>query len=136
ISHGGALGVKKLNSATPLIQIQPRRLPHGKYVLHWLGCSQENDQLLREGRQRPHLRRSRDSGTIVANHARLAIPSKWWAIPLYSSRQGPGSDVVLREVLLDLRASRVRRGWGIFCPYLLTSRTLAQGKSRSNALGK
>src|SRR5882762_3760161 len=52
---------KKLNSATALIQKQPRRLPRGKYVLHRLGCSLENDQLLREGRQRPHLRRSRDS---------------------------------------------------------------------------
>src|SRR5262245_40287710 len=33
ISHGGALGVQKLNSATALIQRQPRRLPHAKYVL-------------------------------------------------------------------------------------------------------
>src|SRR6266849_5089713 len=49
-SWRGALGVKKLNSATALIQIQPRRVPHGKYVLHRLGSSQENDQLLREGR--------------------------------------------------------------------------------------
>src|SRR5712691_7158811 len=53
---GGALGVKKLNSATALIQMQPRRLPHGNYVLHRFGCSQENDQLLREGRQWPYLR--------------------------------------------------------------------------------
>src|ERR1700682_5919581 len=76
------------------------------------------------------------SETIVANHARLAIPSaKWWAIPLYSLLQGPGSRAALRDVLLDLRTSRVRRSWGIFCPYLLTSRTLARGKSRSNALG-
>src|SRR6266481_5678097 len=28
---------KKLNSATTLIQIQPRRLPHGDYVLHRFG---------------------------------------------------------------------------------------------------
>src|SRR5437899_9745176 len=34
ISHGGALGVQKLNSATALIQRQPRRLPHAEYVLH------------------------------------------------------------------------------------------------------
>jgi len=27
IGRGGALGVQKLNSATPLIQRQPRRLP-------------------------------------------------------------------------------------------------------------
>src|SRR6266567_231313 len=56
MSHGGALGVKKMNSATALIQIQPRRLPHGNYVLHRFGCSQENDQLLCEGRQWPYLR--------------------------------------------------------------------------------
>src|SRR6267143_5946098 len=47
---------KKLNSATALIQIQPRRLPHGDYVLHRFGCSQENDRLLREGRQWPYPR--------------------------------------------------------------------------------
>src|SRR5712664_1280096 len=57
ISHGGALGVKKLNSATALIQIQPRRLTHGEYVLHRLGCSQENDQLQREGWKRHRSRR-------------------------------------------------------------------------------
>src|SRR5713226_5706088 len=56
ISHGGALGAKKLNSATALIQIQPRRLPHGDYVLHRFGCSQENDRPLREERQWPYLR--------------------------------------------------------------------------------
>src|SRR6266849_8146974 len=33
-----------------------RRLPHGDYVLHRFGCSQENDRLLREGRQWPYLR--------------------------------------------------------------------------------
>src|SRR6266478_5514376 len=60
-SWRGALGVKKLNSATALIQIQPRRLPHGDYVLHRFGCSQENDQLLREGRQWPYLRRRFDT---------------------------------------------------------------------------
>src|SRR3989442_12144690 len=49
---GGALGVQKLNSATALIQRQPRRLLHAKYVLHRLGCSQENDQILCEGWQR------------------------------------------------------------------------------------
>src|SRR6266853_5799180 len=61
MSHGGALGVKKLNSATALIQIQPRRLTHGDYVLHRFGCSQENDQLLREGRQWTYLCRRFDT---------------------------------------------------------------------------
>src|ERR1700730_6698600 len=55
-SFGGALGVQKLNSATALIQRHQRRLPHAEYVLHWAGCSQEDDQLLREGWQRPHSR--------------------------------------------------------------------------------
>src|SRR6266436_2613213 len=58
---GGALGVQKLNSATALIQRQPRRLLHAKYVLHRLGCSQENDQLLCEGWQRADSRVRRDS---------------------------------------------------------------------------
>src|SRR6266851_7120388 len=67
--HGGALGVKKLNSATTLIQTQPRRLLHGDYVLHRFGCSQENDQLLREGRQWPYLRSRFDTRhTIDAGH--------------------------------------------------------------------
>src|SRR5258708_1201266 len=65
ISPGGALGVEILNSATPLIQTQPRRLPHGKYVLHWLGCSQENDQLLREGWKRPDSCRRQDSSNAL-----------------------------------------------------------------------
>src|SRR5713101_4721852 len=58
---GGALGVQKLNSATTLIQRQPRRLLHAKYVLHRLGCSLENDQLLCEGWQRADSLAGRDS---------------------------------------------------------------------------
>src|SRR6201987_957297 len=65
VSHGGALGVQKLNSATSLIQRQPRRLPHGKYVLHRLGCSKEKEQLLREGCQRSDSHRREDSGYAV-----------------------------------------------------------------------
>src|ERR1700691_6006680 len=55
----GALGVKKLNSADADSET-PRRLPHATYVLHWPGCSQAEDQLLREGRQRPDSRRGFD----------------------------------------------------------------------------
>src|SRR5437899_8392975 len=62
---GGALGVQKLNSATVLIQRQPRRLPHAKYVLHRLGCSQEKDQLLREGWKWSDSRRRRDSCNTI-----------------------------------------------------------------------
>src|ERR1700675_2829607 len=53
---GGALGVQMLNSATTLIQRQPRRLPHADYVLHRTGCSQEKDQLLCKGWKWPHSR--------------------------------------------------------------------------------
>src|SRR6516164_440479 len=63
---GGALGVQKLNSATALIQRQPRRLPHAKYVLHRLGCSQENDQLLCEGWQRADSLAGHDSRHTIA----------------------------------------------------------------------
>src|SRR5215813_11167204 len=58
---GGALGVQKLNSATALIQRQPRRLPHAEYVLHRFGCSQEKDQLYREGWKWQRSRRRCDS---------------------------------------------------------------------------
>src|ERR1700692_4658792 len=53
---GGALGVQMLNSATTLIQRQPRRLTHADYVLHRTGCSEEKDQLLRKGWKWPHSR--------------------------------------------------------------------------------
>ncbi len=38
----------------------PRRLPHADYVLHRPGCSQEDDQLLREGWQWHDSRRRHD----------------------------------------------------------------------------
>src|SRR6202011_4651650 len=60
-SFGGALGVQKLNSATVLIQRHQRRLPHAEYVLHRAGCSQEVDQLLREGWRWNDSRRGYDS---------------------------------------------------------------------------
>src|SRR6266851_1622872 len=78
ISHGGALGVKKLNSATTLIQIEPRRLPHGDYVLHRFGCSQENDRLLREGRQWPYLRSRFDTRTrLELDMWMKTLPQPW-----------------------------------------------------------
>jgi hypothetical protein len=43
----------------------PRRLPHAAYALHRTGCSQEDDQLLREGRQRQELRRRYDSCHVL-----------------------------------------------------------------------
>src|SRR6266850_6728502 len=42
-----------------------KEAPHGKYVLHRLRCSQENDQLLREGCKRPDSCRRQDSGDAV-----------------------------------------------------------------------
>src|SRR5260370_36500522 len=72
------LGVKKLNSATPLIQKQPRRLPHAEYVLHRARCSQENDQLL-DGSGQIHA-----EGTIPATRIDLdlwmkTLPQPWTA---------------------------------------------------------
>src|ERR1700733_2617130 len=58
-SKAGALGVEKLNSADADSET-PRRLPHATYVLHRTGCSQAEDQLLREGRQRPDSRQRID----------------------------------------------------------------------------
>src|SRR6266478_217262 len=42
-----------------------KEAPHGKYVLHRLRCSQENDQLLREGCQRSNPRRRQDSSNAL-----------------------------------------------------------------------
>src|ERR1700674_5424733 len=42
-----------------------KEAPHGKYVLHRLRCSQENDQLLRQGCQRSNPRRGQDSCDAV-----------------------------------------------------------------------
>src|SRR5579863_7218693 len=50
---------KKLNSADADSET-PRRLPHATYVLHRPGCSQAQDQLLRESQQRPDSRRGID----------------------------------------------------------------------------
>jgi hypothetical protein len=47
IDRRGALGVHKLNSADADSET-PRRHPHGTYVLHRTGCSQAEDQLLRQ----------------------------------------------------------------------------------------
>ena len=43
---------KKLNSTRTLIQRTTTEAPHGQYVLHRPGCSQEDDQLLRQGCER------------------------------------------------------------------------------------
>jgi hypothetical protein len=40
---------QKLNSAVKLIQRTAPEAPQRRYVLHRIGCSQEDDQLLREG---------------------------------------------------------------------------------------
>src|SRR5271156_5793166 len=44
---------KRLNSAPKLIQRTTSEAPQRHYVLHRTGCSQEDDQLLREGRGWP-----------------------------------------------------------------------------------
>src|SRR3984893_17514574 len=40
----------KAELSDPADSETPRRLPHAEYVLHRARCSQEDDQLLREGR--------------------------------------------------------------------------------------
>src|SRR5215472_12735856 len=51
----------KAELSDPLIQRQPRRLPHAEYVLHRFGCSQEKAQLLRKGWKWQRSRRRCDS---------------------------------------------------------------------------
>src|SRR5882724_6269379 len=45
---------KKVELSNPADSDTTEEAPHGDYVLHRFGCSQENDQLLREGRQPPY----------------------------------------------------------------------------------
>src|SRR5438552_10436479 len=52
LSPRGARGVQKLNSTTTLIQRTTTEAPRRTYVLHRTGCSQEDDQLLRQGCER------------------------------------------------------------------------------------
>src|SRR6266851_4686883 len=97
---------KKAELSDPADSDTPRRLPHGKYVLHPLGCSQEDDQLLREGRQRPHPRRRHDSRhTIGSGHvdedAAAAVDS------------GDGSDHFYE---LDLRSRVIGQVVSVFAP--------------------
>ena len=107
--EGGALGVGKLNSADADSET-PRRLPiQPMYVLHRTGCSQAEDQLLREGRQRPDSRRRIDfrhtsgAGRLDASASAAArtssgarqcwqFPELFW--PLYSTASSR-SEVVM-----------------------------------------
>src|SRR3984885_16268175 len=98
-SKAGALGVEKLNSADADSEI-PRRLPHATYVLHRTGCSQAQDQLLREGRQWPDSRRGFDF-----RHA--SGPGPLDAIAPAAVERGDGSDDVHG---LDLRSSQTSCG--------------------------
>src|ERR1700719_94898 len=92
--EGGALGVQKLNSADADSET-PRRLPHGTYVLHRAGCSQAEDQLLREGqRWQGVLRR------IALRHA--PGPGRLDENTAAAVERGDGSDHVHR---VDLRPS-------------------------------
>src|ERR1700733_1171679 len=93
-SKAGALGVEKLNSADADSET-PRRLPHATYVLHRTGCSQAQDQLLREGRQWPDSCRR-----IDFRHTSGAGPLD--AIASAAVERGDGSDDVHG---LDLRLS-------------------------------
>src|SRR5438445_2731915 len=52
LSPRGARGVERLNSTGTLIQTTTTEAPQRTYVLHRTGCSQEDDQLLRQGFER------------------------------------------------------------------------------------
>src|SRR5271155_3395039 len=66
---------KRLNSARRLIQRTTSEAPERHYVLHRTGCSQEDDQLLREGRGWPCAPRGQDrinaprTGRLDSEHA-------------------------------------------------------------------
>src|ERR1700733_9790139 len=49
LSRGGARGVTKAELSATLIQRTTSEAPQRRHVLHRTGCSQEDDQLLREG---------------------------------------------------------------------------------------
>jgi S1/P1 Nuclease len=46
---------KELSSTATLIQTTTTEAPQRTYVLDRIGCAQEDHQLLRQGRERPHL---------------------------------------------------------------------------------
>src|SRR5215470_7901256 len=60
LSPRGARGVEKLNSTGTLIQKTTTEAPQETHVLHRTRCSQENDQLLRQGCERADLSRWQD----------------------------------------------------------------------------
>src|SRR5215472_1782336 len=60
LSPGGARGVQRLNSTATLIQRTTTEAPQGTHVLHRTRCSQENDQLLRQGCERADSSRWQD----------------------------------------------------------------------------
>src|SRR5215510_10112984 len=60
LSPRGARGVQRLNSTGTLIQRTTTETPQGTHVLHRTRCSQENDQLLRQGCERADSSRWQD----------------------------------------------------------------------------
>src|SRR5215510_3321172 len=60
LSPRGARGVQRLNSTATLIQRTTTEAPQRTHVLHRTRCSQENDQLLRQGCERADSSRWQD----------------------------------------------------------------------------
>src|ERR1700719_611801 len=56
---------RKAELSDPADSDTTKEAPHGKYVLHRLRCSQENDQLLREGWKRSDSCRRQDSSNAL-----------------------------------------------------------------------
>src|SRR5215470_751397 len=80
ISHGGALGVQKLNSATALIHRQPRRLPHAE--MYYIGLDVHKKKIsycVKDGSGNVHT-----EGAIPATRSDLdrwmkTLPQPWTA---------------------------------------------------------
>src|SRR5215831_19522004 len=99
LSPGGARGVQRLNSTGTLTQRTTTEAPRRTYVLHRTGCSQEDNQLLREGCQR--------SGSPRRQDWCYATRAGWLAKDSSSTpSDGDGSHDFHR---LDLRSSAAPR---------------------------
>src|SRR5947208_5458448 len=65
LSPRGARGVERLNSTGTLIQTTTTEAPQRTYVLHRTGCTQEEHQLLREGRERSNSSARQSGGNTL-----------------------------------------------------------------------
>src|SRR6266852_3678770 len=80
ISRRGSAWCTKAELGDRVDSETPRELPHANYVLHRAGCSQEDDQLLREGWQWRDFRQRYDPRhTFRLDRWMRALPQPWSA---------------------------------------------------------